>query len=137
MIGIITTIIICKKRKKPSIQENNGESINSSTNNLTGQPTEVSKPPISNAKTITIHLVTTSQTEVKIEIDPEKTVKELIQLYFEKSNRPDLFGDPTIRFLMNAKLLEHESNELIKNYISKENGENVTIVIDDLEDKLN
>ena len=50
--------------------------------------------------------------------------------------RPELFGDPSIRFLLNAYLLFHDSKDLIINYINKFDDVNNTIVIDDLDDKI-
>ena len=51
--------------------------------------------------------------------------------------RQDLFGDPSIIFLFNAKLLFHNSNVLIKDYIKILNfDEEYRIIIDDLYDKI-
>ena len=60
---------------------------------------------------------------------------ELIKFYFQKINRTDLLGDPNIRFLLNAKLIIHDSKDLIKTYLNQKNIINV-IIVDDLEDKL-
>ena len=79
--------------------------------------------------------MTTSQRRIKIIINPDKSVSELIKFYFEKIKRPELFGDPSIRFIMNAQLILPNSKNLIKEYINKKNDIN-TIVIDDLDDKI-
>ena len=79
--------------------------------------------------------MTTSQRRIKIIINPDKSVSELIKFYFEKIKRPELFGDNSIRFIMNANLIEYDSNKLIKTYLNKKNDFNV-IVIDDLDDKI-
>ena len=71
----------------------------------------------------------------QILIDPYKIVTELIKFYFEIIKRPELFGDLSIRFLLNAYLLSHDSKDLIINYINKFDDFN-TIVIDDLDDKI-
>ena len=84
-----------------------------------------------NAK-IKIKLVTTSQKVVKILIDPNKTVTELIQFYFKIIKRQDLFGNPNIIFLFNSKILKHDSKYLIKDYIKILNFDyEYTIIIDD------
>ena len=62
-------------------------------------------------------------------------MKELIKFYFEKIKRPELYGDNNIRFLLNANLIEHDSNKLIKTYLNKKNDFNF-IVVDDLDDKI-
>ena len=84
---------------------------------------------------IKILLTTTSQRQVEILIDPDKTATELIQIYFEKINRLDLFGDESIRFLISAKLILHDSKDLIKNYINKGIYVNI-ITVDDVVDKI-
>ena len=88
-------------------------------------------------KKIKIRLETTSQQMVKILIDPNKTVTELIKFYFEIIKRPDLFGDQSISFLFNAQSLFHNSKDLIKDYIKILNfDDEYRIIIDDLDDKI-
>ena len=82
-----------------------------------------------------ILLETTSQAKIQVNIDPNKPAKELIKLYFEKIKRPDLYGDPSIRFLLNANFVAHDSNELLQKFLNKKSDVN-TVVIDDLEDKI-
>ena len=72
---------------------------------------------------------------MRIIIDPNKTIRELIKFYFEKIKRPELFGDKSIRFILNANLIMHDSNNTIKSYLNKKMTMN-TIVVDDLEDKI-
>ena len=149
MIGVIIFLVCwCKKKKRPPLHDRKSDTITTSRhdlNDLTDHKIELetenyqkekTELETHNVKKVTILLVTTSQTRIEIKIDPEKTVKELIQFYFEKINRPELYGDPNIRFLSNAKLLSHDSNDLIKTYLSKTNKEKITIVVDDLEDKI-
>ena len=59
----------------------------------------------------------------------------LIKRYFKKIKKPDLYLDQSIRFLMDAKLIPHDSNDLIKSFISEYNSL-YTIVVDDLEEKI-
>ena len=84
---------------------------------------------------ILILLKTTGQDEVKISIDPNKTMGELIKSYFNKIKRKDLYGDESIIFMKNAKVISHNSSELIKTYFEGLNEGNV-IVITDLDDKI-
>ena len=78
---------------------------------------------------------TTSQERLTILIDPNKTMEELIKFFFEKAQRPDSFGDPDIRFIMNSKLILNDSKELINNYINPFNKTNI-IIVDDVENKI-
>ena len=73
--------------------------------------------------------------KIKIFIDPNKTIYELIKFFFEKIHKPELFGDPSIRFLINAKYILYDSKDLIRKYINV-NNKTHTIVVDDLDDKL-
>lgn len=70
-----------------------------------------------------------------IKIDPNKTMTELIKFFFERINRSDLFGDPNIRFISNAKFIIHDSKESIKSYFNDTSKCN-TIIVDDLDDKI-
>ena len=98
--------------------------------------TNQGEPQVQNEESkVTIQLITTSQERIIIKFDPEKTVADLIKFYFHKINRPELFGDMNIRFLLNAEILKYDSKELIKTKINKKNEVN-TIVVDDLEDKI-
>ena len=85
---------------------------------------------------LTFLFVTTRDFKTEIKIEENKTISELIKLYFEKINLPDLYGDPDIRFITNANLLPHGSKEPIKKYIEK-NVEINYVVVDDLDDKIN
>ena len=78
---------------------------------------------------------TTSQTKIQINIDPNKPVKDLIKFYFEKINKPELYGDSSIKFIMNAKLIPHDSNDLIKSYLNGKIDINTCVVADD-DDKI-
>ena len=82
---------------------------------------------------IIVKFITTSQLKIQIQIEPEKKMRDLIMAYFTEIKRPELFEDPNIRFIVNAKLIEHNSNELVKNNIKKDAN---TVVIDDLEEKI-
>ena len=149
-IAIITLVICCIKRKK-SLFQNSNQSGSKSKDNIstTDMPLEDSQishltvkngyeyqPDVQSAiPKVNVILETTSQNKIKIIIDPEKPMNELIQFYFQIINQPTLYRDSSIRFLMNANLIMHDSKELIKNYINKKNEFNV-IIVDDLDDKI-
>ena len=76
---------------------------------------------------------TTKSSKVKISINPNLTMQELIKFYFKIIKRPDLLGNNGIRFLKNACCIPHDSNELIKNYFKGINDCNI-IVVDDVDD---
>ena len=62
-----------------------------------------------------VHFITQNQQiEVEIMIEEDKTVEELIKLFFKSINRPDLFGDKAIVFLFAGNARWHHSKELIK-----------------------
>ena len=86
-------------------------------------------------KKLSILFETTAQRREKILIEEDITIKDLIKLYFDKINQPELYGDPNIRFLINANLLYQDSVELIKEYINKKQDV-YKIIVDDLEDKI-
>ncbi len=91
----------------------------------------ISTPPIETD----IRFVTTSQKEVKIHIKSNMTVSEMIKSYFQEVNKPDLLGNPDVRFLFKAKILFHDSKEPLSNYIKKKDVP-YTIVVDDLNDNI-
>ena len=140
VIGIIILVIcLCKKCCQPQ-KTNDTFAIDklvtkSSLKLVNDEEYEYESIIKSDTPKINIVLVTTSQRKIKILINPDKTITELIKFYFEKIKRPELFGDKSIRFIMNAQLILPGSKDLIKNYINKNNDVN-TIVIDDLDDKI-
>jgi surface protein len=143
VISIIIVVICLCKKKKLCKSPNNNDTI--SANNLVPPNTENNQlfaeeyeyePKIKNGTPkVYIILMTTSQRKIKILINPDKSMSELIKFYFESIKRPELFGDPSIRFIMNAQLIFSDSKGLIKDYINNKNEIN-TIVIDDLDDKI-
>ena len=84
---------------------------------------------------------TTNQDKVRILIDPNKTITELIKFYFQIIKRPELFGDEDIIFLCDGLLIFHDSKDLVKNHIIKYQKFNfvkdeIIILVDDIEDKI-
>ena len=86
------------------------------------------------SNTIKILFITTNQFKVKITIDPRRTMEELIKRYFEKINRPELFGDRTINFLFSGSLIPQDSQNSISEYIGEQ--KEITILISDTEDQI-
>ena len=80
---------------------------------------------------VTILFKTTSQKDIYIEIDENKKIDELIKLYFKKINRPELFGNYSIKFIYKACILEPHSKDSIKSL--KINPEDKIIIVDDIE----
>ena len=62
-------------------------------------------------------------------------MEELIKFYFKSIKKPELFGDKSIRFLLNSNVIEHNSKKMIKEYMGKFSFVK-KIIIDDLEDKI-
>ena len=82
---------------------------------------------------IEIQFVTTRQQRIKISIDKNRTIENLIKLFFKKVGYPEYFGDNSIIFLYNADILFHNSQDLIMDIYKPDND---TIVVDDGDDKL-
>ena len=82
---------------------------------------------------IEIRFVTTRQQRIKISIDKNRTIENLIRLFFIKVGYPEYFGDNSIIFLYNANILFHNSQDLIKDIYKPDHD---TIVVDDRDDKL-
>ena len=61
-------------------------------------------------------------------------MEELIKRYFEKINRPELFGDRTINFLFSGSLIPQDSQNSISEYIGEQ--KKITILISDTEDQI-
>ena len=83
-----------------------------------------------------VHFITQNQQiEVEIMIEEDKTVEELIKLFFKSINRPDLFGDKSIIFLYGGESLRHDSKTLIRQIFDINHDNNPVLVVG-REDKL-
>ena len=120
IIGIII-IIICLCRKKNKFRQ--PPSLNTSSTSI-NSPEE--------KKFI---FETTSQLKVEITIDIDKTIGELISLYFKTINKTDLIGDKSISFLWSARVFFYDSKIVIRTYISDRNVGN-KILVNDVNDKI-
>ena len=81
-----------------------------------------------------ITFITTNQYKIEILIDPNKTMRELIKIFFDKIKRGDLFGDENILFFYAAKIFSHYSDDLIIDIIG--NNDTMTILVEVLDDKI-
>jgi len=77
--------------------------------------------------------MTTNQKKIKILIDRNKKMKELIKIFFKKIKRPDLYNDKDIAFLKNGRNYLHDSDNLIKDEISEESN---IILVSDAQEKI-
>ena len=144
LISFIIIIIICiRKKKKHNPSPSNMDILDpdfSRSNDIIipkFHKYEEGSQKEENIKTVKFLLTTTGQYKVYIIIDPYKTIKELIQFYFETIKKPYLYGDPDIRFIWSATLIPHDSNDLIKFYLKESDYDSLnTIVIDDVEEKI-
>ena len=83
---------------------------------------------------VTIHFEITSQIRRTVVINENKKIEELIKFYFKTLNQPELFGDPCIRFICNAKFLKHNSKYLVKSL--KRKYKYIYIIVNDFEEKI-
>ena len=86
-------------------------------------------------KNILIIFQTNSQYKVKISIDPDKTIGDLIENYFNKIKRRDLYGDQSIIFAKNGNIFMHNSTELIRPHFTGQNDGKI-IIVNDVDDKI-
>ena len=76
---------------------------------------------------------TTRGTALNIIIDYEKTVRELIQLYFKRLGKPELYDRPSdIYFLFNANRLNYSDQTSVKKFFSS--ASYPMIMVNDLRD---
>ena len=82
----------------------------------------------------TFVFVTQNQMKIELSIECDKSIKDLIKLYFEKINRKDLFKDSSIYFLCGGKNYRNEEGK-VENYFRDHTKLNVIIVVDE-DDKI-
>ena len=93
---------------------------------------EPKKPKINPVRII---LMQTNQEKVKILIDSNKKMKELIKFYFEVKNKPELYKDLSIAFLKSGNEIKHTSEKTVKDIIGADNDANI-ILVADADDKI-
>ena len=113
---------------KKIIKENNGNKINA--NDLQNISETEDESINSNIKKITFQV--TRGEKIDIEIELNKTLKDLRISYFNKIKRPDLIKNDKIVFLFNGNNLSLKPpNDLIEKHIKKDD-KNVVILVSDL-----
>ena len=133
LVAITILIIICFKKKKSLTYESNTTMDN--IKEISSKQINVCELEANNEKSIVIDFVTTSQHKLTIISEPNKKLCELIKYYFQKLGQNELYNDPSIRFIINANLISHNSQDSINKYMM--NGTNkILILVDDLKDKI-
>ena len=89
----------------------------------------------SDSQKIGVIFATTFQKNIKIIIDPNKSIHDLIKFYFDYIKLPELFCDPSINFVKNANMIEANSKNSIKKYMKKMD-EIFIILVNDTDDKI-
>ena len=84
--------------------------------NVYFQETQNSSPPILGSK-VTITFKTTQGVRNTITLDKNKSIKEMILIYLQVVNHPELFGNIKVFFLFNAnKINIYDDQTTIGNY---------------------
>ena len=71
----------------------------------------------------------------EININPNKTIKDLIKLFFEEMNQLELFNDADIQFLYLAQKVDRNSEEPVSKLLENNYVENPMIIVLDFEKK--
>ena len=140
-ISLIVAIIvycICKKlKKKNSVnKEFSKESMNYFTSHtaINNMGIRILKYPKEDMRSF--HFETQNQLNIIVEINSNKTIKELRKLFFEKIERKNLIKDKTIYFLYKGKQINFEEKGSIGSYF-KDYKELYKILVVDNENKIN
>lgn len=137
-IIFIVSIICCFRKKKLLNNECNLNSDNADSSNIISERSEpniiILEEPKKNKRTFIFE--TQNQDIIVITIESNKTMKDLIQLFFDKINRKDLMGDNSIYFLNEATIISFDSDqEPLENKFKDYRLLNKIIVVD-REDKI-
>ena len=89
-------------------------------------------------ETIKITFKSASGMTKDININQNKTIEELIKLFFSEINKPELFNDNDVNFLYSAKVINKNPKELVSEIFKKVLDNDVYVVtIVDLKNKIN
>ena len=89
-------------------------------------------------ETIKITFKSASGMTKDININQNKTIEELIKLFFSEINKPELFNDNDVNFLYSAEVISKNSKELVSEIFKKVLDIDVYVVtIVDLKNKIN
>ena len=144
--GIIAIVIYCKRihptssekicpcfrKKQPTITEKfkTETTIASIKNNIYEYETTNDKEnPI-------LLIFTLSGVETRILIDYNKTIDELIRFYFNNIGRPDLYGDPSIYFLIGGNNITPPYTKASVETLRKFELKSIRIIVEDSQDKI-
>ena len=111
--GIITIIVCCIRKKRKQRKQSKHDLISvqkefmstQGSSQIINENDEVFEYESKNeggSQKVEITFMTTLQRKTKILIEPNKSVIDLIKFYLEKIRKPELFGDPSIRYVKNA-----------------------------------
>ena len=138
---IVVIIIYCyrKNKRKENPTENDTSSINIKSTTMEEVNKDIQeyeheheKPKIN---PVTIILMQTNQEKVKIRIESNKKMKELIKFYFKIKKKPELYNDLSITFLKNGNEIKHTSEKTVKEIIGDDDKANI-ILVADADDKI-
>ena len=117
------------------MDEDNNMNNNIISNNLDNENIINDNNKIFNEK-VNIKFLSCTGIDVNIDVELDKTVEEIIKLFFNVINRPNLFGDKSIYFVCNGSPLKQNSKIKIGNAIPLiKNGDK--IVVTDVNNKIN
>jgi surface protein len=143
--GIIAIIIYCIKKNKichPPENSSTNVTVKQHLNTKTeinqlipDEEVEYEPNAKSDSQKIGVIFATTFQKNIKIIIDPNKSIHDLIKFYFDYIKLPELFCDPSINFVKNANMIEANSKNSIKKYMKKMD-EIFIILVNDTDDKI-
>ena len=118
----------------PNIKKNNRSLSLSTTNTLQDDESSTTSYNLNrykSKKNMTFQFKTESMKyNVIIKIDSDKTINELIKLFFANIKHPELFGDRDIFFLGEGKKLSYNSGGLIQDYFRDIEKVYVFVVVD-------
>ena len=77
-----------------------------------------------------------SGVETRILIDYNKTIDELIRFYFNNIGRPDLYGDPSIYFLIGGNNITPPYTKAAVETLRKFELKSIRIIVEDSQDKI-
>ena len=77
---------------------------------------------------VNVKFLSSSQFNIKVSIEDDKTIKDLRKAFFEKINRMDLFYCPKLYFLNGGIMLNYDSNKLIKDLSGEDNVKTVLLL---------
>ena len=126
---IVTLYCICKK--KSGTQNGNVSEPNSKYNEPGSEVTVRELKTNDNIIKKKFTFQTTAGIKKEIDIEPNKTIKDLIITFFSKIKQPKLFKDNEIHFVCDGEIIGGKKlNELVSDFCNKHNENPIFLVID-------